>query len=131
MGITVFWDDDARTIIRHIYQGGWDWSDFYKALQEANAMMDGVNYKVGLIIDVQGSGLVPSGAISQIGGLRGQAHRNSGMAVLVGSNMLVRLLYDIFEKAYRGTDANFVMVSTLDEARQVIGKWRQSPAYTQ
>src|SRR5438876_586578 len=129
MSIIVIWDDVDRTIIRHIYQGRWDWSDFYKALQEANAMMDSVNYKVGLIIDVQASGLVPSGAISRIGGLRSKAHRNSGMAALVGTNMFVRMLYDIFQKAYRGMDANFVMVSTLDEAREVLVRWRLSPAY--
>jgi hypothetical protein len=130
MSITVVWDDEAKTAIRHIYQGRWDWSDFYKALQEANAMMDTVNYKVGLIIDVQASGLIPSGAISRIGSLRGRAHRNSGMAALVGANMFVRMLYDIFQKAYRGMDANFVMVSSLNEAREVLARWRESPTFT-
>jgi hypothetical protein len=52
------------------------------------------------------------------------------MAALVGANMFVRMLYDIFQKAYRGMDANFVMVSTLDEARAVLSRWRHSPTYT-
>jgi hypothetical protein len=128
MGITAVWDNDERTVIRYIHEGRWDWSDFYHAIQAANSMMDQVSHKVGLIIDVEQSSVVPSGAISRISGLRGKVHRNTGMTALVGANMFVRLLYDLFQKVY-GMTTDFVMVSTLDEAREVLSRWRKSPAF--
>jgi hypothetical protein len=129
MSIIAVWDNEERTVIRHIYEGRWDWSDFYRALQESNSMMDEVSYKVGLIIDVESSSLVPSSAISRIGGFRGRSHRNTGMTALVGANLFVRLLYDLFQKVYGGMTADFVMVSSLDEAREVLNRWRKSPAF--
>jgi hypothetical protein len=128
VGILAVWDNEDKTVIRHIYQGRWDWSDFYKAMQDANSMMDSAHCKVGIIVDMQKSAMVPSGAISRIGGIRTKTHRNAGMTALVGANMFIRLLYDMFQKVYPGMDANFVMVPTLEEAREVLRRWRRSPA---
>jgi hypothetical protein len=120
MGITVSWDNEAKTIIRYCFEGRWDWNDFYTARAEAHTMLDEVSYKVGIIVDVQLSNFLPNGAISHIRGLPYKTHPNTGRTILVGANTLIQALYNLFQKLYSTNNGNFMLIRTLEEARAML-----------
>jgi len=124
MGITVVWDNPEHTILRYIYDGPWGMDNFYPALQESHTMMDTVDYRVGIIIDVQKSKLVPNGVLSHGTKVTTSKHPNQGKSIVVGASGLVRSLFDVYKKVYRSSfdEKAFDFVKTLDEARAILLK---------
>lgn len=122
MGIAVVWDNPEHTIIRYIYNGQWSLDNFYQALSESHQLMDTVDYRVGLIIDMQNSKLVPNGVLSHGKNVSMRNHRNQGKSIIVGAGGLVRTLFDVYRKVYRTSfdDSAFLFVSNLDEARTLL-----------
>ena len=65
MGIEVNWDNEAKTIIRYIYDGRWTWEELDLARDAAAKLEAAVDYRVNVIVDVQNSKLLPNGTISR------------------------------------------------------------------
>ena len=124
MGITVVWDNPEQTILRYIYNGQWNLDNFYIALQESRDMMDTVNHRVGLIIDVQNSKLVPNGVLSHGKNVALRKHPNQGLSVIVGASGFVRTLFDVYKKVYRSSfdESGYAFTATLDDARNLLFK---------
>src|SRR5215213_10453501 len=122
MGITVEWDNPEKTILRYIYVGQWNLDNFYHALQESREMMDTVDHRVGVIIDVQNSKLVPNGVLSHGKNVSLRKHHNQGKSIIVGASGFVRTLFDVYKKVYRTSfdEAAYAFVSTLDDARNLL-----------
>ncbi|MEL7236056.1 MAG: hypothetical protein AAGK74_16240, partial [Chloroflexota bacterium] len=62
MGIRVVWDDDEKTVVRHIYEGTWTWRDFREAVHKAWAMMHTVDHTVDAILDLRNGDVIPKGS---------------------------------------------------------------------
>lgn len=122
MGITVLWDNPEHTIIRFIYNGQWSLDNFYQALSESHQLLDTVTYRVGVIIDMENSKLVPNGVLSHGKNVSMRKHPNLGKSIIVGAGGLVRTLFDVYRKVYRTSfdDTAYVFASTLDEARTLL-----------
>lgn len=122
MGITVLWDNPEHTIIRFIYNGQWSLDNFYQALSESHQLLDTVTYRVGVIIDMENSKLVPNGVLSHGKNVSMRKHPNLGKSIIVGAGGLVRTLFDVYRKVYRTSfdDSAYVFASTLDEARSLL-----------
>ena len=122
MSISVVWDNPEHTIIRYIYNGQWSLDNFYQALNESHQMMDSVDYRVGLIIDMENSKLVPNGVLSHGKNVSMRKHPNQGKSIIVGAGGLVRTLFDVYRKVYRTTfdDTAYHFVTSLDEARSLL-----------
>jgi len=122
MGITVIWDNPEQTIIRFIYDGAWNLDNFYHALQESRDLMDKVDHRVGLIIDVQNSKLVPNGVLSHGKNVSLRKHANQGKSIIVGASGFVRTLFDVYKKVYRSSfdETAYGFATSLDEARTTL-----------
>ncbi len=122
MGITVVWDNPEQTVLRYIYSGQWNLDNFYQALQESREMMDKVHCRVGVIIDVQNSKLVPNGVLSHGKNVSVRKHPNQGKSIIVGASGLVRTLFDVYKKVYRTSfdDSAYAFAATLEEARKAL-----------
>ena len=122
MSISVVWDNPEQTIIRYIYNGQWNLDNFYHALQESREMMDTVNHRVGLIIDVQNSKLVPNGVLSHGKNVSLRKHTNQGKSVIVGASGFVRTLFDVYKKVYRSSfdETAYAFATNLDDARALL-----------
>jgi len=122
MSITVVWDNPEQTILRYIYNGQWNLDNFYHALQESREMMDTVNHRVGLIIDVQNSKLVPNGVLSHGKNVSLRKHPNQGKSIIVGASGFVRTLFDVYKKVYRTSfdEGAYAFASSLDDARNLL-----------
>jgi hypothetical protein len=125
MAIQVIWDNPEQTIIRYIYDGRWTWEDLARARDEVHRMLDTVDYRVGIIVDVQKSSMLPSGALTrarQMATATPKYHQNEGSTVIVGANTLIRSLFDMFRKIYTTLSGNIVIdfATSLDEARRIL-----------
>lgn len=130
MGIRVIWDNEEKTILRYVYEGRWDQTDFNKAYAEAKTMLDGVNHKVGIIIDVQDSHLIPNGIISRSRPVVTNPSLNEGLIVIVGANAFIRSLADTFGRIWRRgplESRKMVFASSLEEARKILSR-EQAPS---
>ena len=120
MSIQVVWDNDEKTIIRYTYQGQWTWDELAAVLEEAYALLDTVDHPVDFIIDLRQSVLLPKDALRHGERVAQAVHPNEGRSVVVGANMLVSRLADVFYKIYRRTSKQFRFVATLDEAYALL-----------
>ena len=122
MSISVVWDNPEQTIIRYIYNGQWNLDNFYHVLQESREMMDTVDHRVGLIIDVQNSKLVPNGVLSHGKNVSLRKHPNQGKSIIVGASGFVRTLFDVYKKVYRTSfdETAYAFATTLDDARGLL-----------
>jgi hypothetical protein len=119
MKIEPIWDNEPHTIIRHVFQRGWGWTDFHQALEEASAMMSTVNHRVDVILDFRDASIIPSGAITQVKkAYSNPKHPNVGTTIVIGANNFMQALVSVGTKLSPGTLQNWDVkfASTLEEA---------------
>jgi hypothetical protein len=126
MPLNVFWDNEAKTIIRSEGEGEWTWEEFHEGLQKIVEMMKTVDHRVDLIHNHQPGSKRPSGS--------GMPHfqrairvmpPNVGLTVFVNTNAFARAIVAIFTRVYsKQAGGNFVMVGSLEEAYNLIAKER-------
>jgi hypothetical protein len=124
MGINVQWDNSEQTVIRFVYNGSWNMSDLFEALQDSRDLMDTVDYTVAHIVDLRESKLMPNGALSLGRNVTMRKHPRQGKTVIIGASGFVKTLYDVFRKVYRASfdDSAYTFATSLDEARLQLGK---------
>lgn len=127
MAIQVVWDNPEKKIIRYIYDGRWTWEDLARAREIVHEMLDTVDYRVGIIVDVHKSTMLPNGALTrarQMARVTPKSHKNEGSTVIVGADTLIRSLFEMFRKIYSTLSGNIAVtfVSSLDEAREILSK---------
>lgn len=123
MNIDVQWDNDAKTIIRYVYRNGWNWNDYFSAINGAAELLDTVKHPVDIVMDFRNANMLPQGAISQMQrAFSHTRHPNIRLTVLVGANSFIRTIESIGRKlvpsAARQWDITFA--ATLEEAHDII-----------
>lgn len=127
MAITLAWDETDASIIQVNVSGDWTWDMMETALTEAIGMMDSVNHRVHYIIDIRAGRLDLASALRQAQqAATPETHRNEGIKVVVGANMMIRTLYGAYRKMIErmGKDQEFLFADTIDEARTMIARAR-------
>jgi hypothetical protein len=100
MPINVRWNNDDKTVLSFIYEGKWELNDFYQALQNGNALLDEVTHSVALVMDVQGSRMIPNGFMGALSNISKKLHPNSGVLIMVGVNAFARAFIATYRKIY-------------------------------
>jgi hypothetical protein len=119
MKIEPIWDNEQKTIIRHVFQRGWGWTDFHQALEQASTMMSTVDHRVDVILDFREASIIPSGAITQVKkAYSNPKHPNVGTTVVIGANNFMQALVQVGTKLSPGTLQNWDVkfANTLEEA---------------
>jgi len=126
MGIRPVWDNDEKTIVRHIYDGRWTLEDYYNLIGEHRIMLKDVDHTVDIINDLRTAGPVPGGMAQAIKYAARNAPPNEGVNVIVGANEYVKALIELVNRT-AGTDVTEVThVATLEEAYAIIAEHRAS-----
>jgi hypothetical protein len=129
VGIRAVWDNDEKTIVRHVYEGKWTLEEYYNLIGEHRIMLNDVDYTVDIINDLRIAGPVPGGLASAIRYAARNAPANEGINVIVGANEYVKALIDLVNKT-TGTDVTEVNhVATIEEAYTLIADYRASNAH--
>ncbi len=120
MPIVTVWDNDEKTVLRHVYEKSWTWADFKANLMQCREMLDSIDYTADLIIDTRNGRTLPDGAMGSLGVLRMSTHPNLGKTVLVGTNLFISRLYNAFHRAYCDNEHGLALAPTLDMARTML-----------
>jgi hypothetical protein len=120
MPIVTVWDNDDKTVLRHVYEGAWTWNDFKANLVRCREILNSINHSVDLIIDTRNGRTLPDGAVGGLGVLRMSTHQNLGKTVLVGTNLFISRLYNAFHRAYCDNEHGLALAPTLELARTML-----------
>lgn len=123
MKIKPIWDNEGKTIIRHVFERGWGWTDFHSSLEEAAKMMNEVDHRVDVILDFRDANLIPNGAITQVKkAYTNPKHANMGTTIVIGANSFMQALVSVGTKLAPNSLENWdvAFAKTLDEAYSIV-----------
>lgn len=127
MGITVQWENDAKTIARYVFNGQWSFNEVQAAVNQANELMDSVDHKVAMIADLRDSSFTPDGILAQLrqSAMSDTPHRNyAGVTVLVGVGTIAKMMINAAVKLVNplNNQHTILFANTVDEARDTIAR---------
>jgi hypothetical protein len=95
MPIYAVWMDDAKTVIRQVFEGNWTLEEFLLSNQALRAEVERVGHTVHIICDLRESRSVPSNLLSAARQTEKQLAPNVGLIVILNSGMLISTLIRI------------------------------------
>ena len=123
MGIHLAWDDDAKTILCHTYDGNWTVDDLYNAIDQSAQWLQERDYPVDLIIDMRTSASPPPGVLSVYHYAEKKAPPNQRLVVMVQVGVMNAFNRVIKMIAPTISEQRF-QVETMEEARALIAEYR-------
>lgn len=85
MGVEFRWDDDAKTLLRYVALGAWNWTDFHRAVRVATFALYNAGETVDVVFDLRGGHRLPAGAVGHLRTVGKKVHpRLSGRAAIIG-----------------------------------------------
>lgn len=131
MGVTVTWDDEAKTILRYDVRGSWTWDDLLRGREEVFKIMDAAeaNPIYAIIHFADGKISLPQGGMEPFKQLVTRSHPKAGLTVVVGANWMMKTIAGTFRSAYTQItkkSVEFDYADTLEEARKIIAKEKRS-----
>jgi hypothetical protein len=122
MGITVDWDNTAKTIVRYEFDEQWKWEEFYVAKKHAYTIINTVPHKVGVIMNAPPNVQLPPNMLTHsLSALRNK-HPNTVILVFVLTQPFMRAMISTMGKISRMASSSIELATTLDEARAIVDK---------
>lgn len=124
MGIHLIWDNEEKTVLRHIYEGEWTLEDLHAMIDSTYKWIDTVGHSqiVNIIADLSQSATPPSKVLSASRHYRSKRHARQGIQVIVGSSLRLTFMKIITQAAMAIVPQarNVRFADTVEEARQII-----------
>jgi hypothetical protein len=128
MSITVDWYNPEKTIIQYVLEGKWTWNEFYDVYHKAIAMENAVSHRVDVVVDIRQSAIPPTNVLLNMKYFADHQPPNIGLSLIVSASPLIRSLYDVALKFHRPIGECFRIVSTPEEAFDLIADARRERA---
>jgi hypothetical protein len=120
MTVRFVWDNEAQTIFRYIFDVGWTWEDFFAAKRQANAIMDRVDHKFGVILHLPSENVIPADVIANTrNGLRNK-HPNTAVIVVVSVRPFVRTMITTIRSTPPLSNTGLEIATSLEEAYAIV-----------
>lgn len=129
MGIDLYWDDDAQTVLLLEINGPWGWEELRQTLTAVQKLTAQADPEVGALIDVRKGLFLSAGRLFSTEGLANARSLltlgtdEPGPVVVVGTNPLVRSVYEAFAKLDGKMRSRVRFAETMEDARRVMGAW--------
>ena len=130
MGIFIEWADAEKTILRQVFQGRWDVTDFNMVIDAMIVLMGEVKHRVDVILDFSGttSGQEPTRLLPSLQRFQRVRPANAGAVVYVQANAFLRSLIEIAYKQTRTIkNQPFHFAASLPEALAFLKDPDRSP----
>lgn len=124
MGIQLVWEDDDKTILRHIYEGIWTVADFIGAVDESRKLLLEVEHPVDLIIDMREAAGPPPKIMSAYRYADQKVPPNQRLIVMVNPNEYMKTFNNIVGKIAPRAAENRNLVESMDGAFELIAEFR-------
>ncbi len=97
MAISVCWDNEEQTALRVVYAERWNWRDHRLALDTVNTLLNTVNHKIDLVLDLQESEPLPQSMLVETIASEQVIHPNwTGTVMIITANReLARAVLDV------------------------------------
>lgn len=101
--VTVEWYGPARGALLFTCHGRWSWQQMNEALRQSLQMLDTVQHKVVMVIDMRPNKGFPQGALSELRKINGNVEHDNWAdgVVIIGANPFFRSIMDIFQRVKR------------------------------
>jgi hypothetical protein len=111
-----------KAVIYRSSNGDWTWDKYHALQDQINEMIDSVNHRGDVIIDMQPNkrGKVPPNASLNFRNAFRNRHPNTGLLVVVGMHPFVQIMVNIVSAVTRSN--SIAMVATLEKARALVHK---------
>jgi hypothetical protein len=119
MSYTVYWDDDAHTIIRWDLRAEMSVTEFRQADAQTHALAATIPHRFDLLIDGTGAN-VRSFPITEMQRAFRDASPKQNLTVIVSRNAFTRALVGVVQRMGLPITKRLVFVATVDEARAYI-----------
>ncbi len=118
MPVTLEWGNTEKTLLNVNFEGKWTWDDVYKSLDEIYGLLGSVDHKVNTVFDFTRSASIPMNALTHLRATNRTVHSNQALVILVGLNLFMTKLIDIFVRVYDGfaRKSDVLVFSTHEEA---------------
>lgn len=123
MNIDIFWGNPEKTIIQMDLNPGWEWNELGQTTAQTYIeMMESVDYRVHLIINVKSANLPPN-VLSNWSRLMYVTHPREDKTVMVGHLHFVKTVLDILGRvsALRKYVSSYMMADTIEAAYEKLG----------
>jgi hypothetical protein len=126
VAIEIVWEDEAHTIMRHIYHRGWTSEEYDAMNQQSHDAIVALGHPVYLITDFRDSAQLPSNTMAKRQKVQRMIPANLALNIIVGADPLavavVKTMLNV-SKAFtreRNKDIVILFADTLEEAHAMI-----------
>lgn len=124
MGIKLLWDNEEKTILRHVYDGEWSPEGYHAAMQESQRMLMSVPHAVDVILDMRRSATPPFGILPAYQEADKLVPDNQRLVIMVRPGMIMKALNRIISDIAPRSSANRIVANSMDEARALIDEYQ-------
>ena len=134
MGIELYWDNDARTVMLCEFERTWTWEELDAVLIKIKRVTDQAEQVIAAIIDVQqgvnfpGGTIFSPGALNQAKKILRMGEGGSGPVIIVGANPLIRTAYNTMRALDPNHLSNVAFADSLEAARAMLIRQRYAYA---
>ncbi|MGQ9889473.1 MAG: hypothetical protein ACUVSX_13425 [Aggregatilineales bacterium] len=130
MCIDYWWDDsDGGHICRMRFHGHWTWDEFVRVTEQLHDEGRQLNERYDVIADfLESPRLPPGSSITHAYNVFRRLPPNIGLNVVITRSAFVRAMTEILAKVHPETRRYFAVVSTLEQAQEVIAQARAEAA---
>lgn len=126
MGIELYWDNADQTVFLIEVKGDWTWDQMLKMVDTIKGVTDNTERVIAAILDLSDGLRFPGGSIFTPTALE-HAKRmleigkdGTGPVVVVGTNTLIRTIYNTFRTWDKNALKNVNFTDTVDQARALL-----------
>lgn len=119
--IDVNWDEKDKSIIRMAITGDWTWEEYHDGTHQVSEMMNDVDYRVDVVMEMGEAGPLPMSAASLH--LKSGLERmpdNHGVTVIVEADKLTRMVIESLDRVLPAARDHFFFAGSVSAARRVI-----------
>lgn len=127
MPITTRWYDEGETIRHWIFEGQWNWTEFYEAVEESQKAVSAKPYRVDTILDLNSLRVNLPNIVSNFRAASARRAPNVRLFVIVGGSF-VRTLLNVVKTLLGESGQNARFAPTLEDALAIIAQVREKEA---
>lgn len=126
MAVTVGWDNPEHTVLLYDFSETWTWEELFRAAQEDDSLLEGIEYTVHQIFDMQKTRMIPSNPLARMENLAHEIRPTIGLMIFVGGTLWFQTIVDIFHNFFLSRIADVKglhFVKSVDEGRAIIAQY--------
>ncbi|GAB4525448.1 MAG: hypothetical protein OHK0046_41330 [Anaerolineae bacterium] len=122
----IFWVNDEKTLIYHLYSGDVTADDYYYVIDNNEAMVRSVNHTVNVILDRRGVISSPSNLSRVMRYANNHIPDNQGIRVVVGAALMTKVMVDAGRMLAPRLVKDVYFAESLEEAHDLIAARTQA-----